>query len=81
MLFLLLVRLVHPVDKTDVAEGKVVMRTVCHGNQVENDEVAVVVLKLLAIGEHGEVLHPKYSYPIENGGYTSWKIMDCLKAQ
>jgi hypothetical protein len=26
-----------------------------------------------------EILHPEYNYPIEAGGYTSWKQIHCKR--
>jgi hypothetical protein len=59
-----------------VAEGVVVKRDVVHGASVVEDEVAVSVAAIVGFDE---ILHPKYGYPIEAGGYTSLKQIHCKK--
>ena len=47
--FLLLVKLIHPVDMTFLAEGVMVIRGMVHGKSVVLDEVAVGVSAIIEI--------------------------------
>ena len=62
LLFLLLVTLVHPVDKEKVAEGTVMEREIIHGNPLRKDEVAVSVNRLIG---YNVIHHREYDYEIE----------------
>jgi len=61
-------------DITEVAEGNVIKRKVIHGKEVQDDEVPVSVHTLFG---YDEVIHPQYHYPIESGGFASWRITYC----
>jgi hypothetical protein len=74
LLFLLLVTFVHPADHTNVATGTIIKRTVVHG--IGKEEVAINVTSLNGFDQ---LMHPKYNYPVEVGGFTAWKMVDCRR--
>lgn len=78
IVFLLLVTLIHPVDQTTVAEGVMIKRDVVHGASVALDKVAVEVITLIV---YDKVIHPNYKYPVDAGGFTTWKTINCKKLQ
>ena len=56
-------------------EGAVVVtRKVVHGFRIAEDAVAVSVSSIVE-----ELIHPKHQYPVEVGGFTAWKRVDCRK--
>ena len=75
LLFLLLVPLLHPVDKEKVAEGTVIEREII---PLRKDELAVSVNR---ISGYDIIQHPEYEYEIQKGGFTVWKTALCQRQQ
>ena len=49
------------------------MREMVHGNSLAEDEVTVSVSSIIGF------VHPKYEYPVEVGGFTAWRMVNCQR--